>query len=80
MITSGELDYERRKRGTEVESVGIGLGVREEIRVLMLEMVAGGRYPCKDEIVSRDLVLISYCCCKNNHKLEGLRQYKCIIL
>ena len=70
MITSGEFYYKKKKKikqGTEVEIIDRNRnksGSDRRGKGSSLNGVAGGRYPCKDDVLSRERVIVSYCCCK----------------
>ena len=55
------------KQGTEVEIIDRNRnesGSERRGKGFSLNGVVGGRYPCKDDVLSRDQVLVSYCCYK----------------
>lgn len=55
------------KQGTEVEIIDRNRnesGSEGRGKGSSLNGVAGGRCPCKDDVLSRERVLASYCCCK----------------
>ena len=55
------------KQGTEVEIIDRNRndsGSEGRGKGSSLNGAAGGRYPCKDDVLGRERVLVSYCCCK----------------
>lgn len=77
MPISGEFHYESLKHGTDVETMGWecqGEHGKEEVQGSVSEKTVGERCPCKDGILSRELVLVSYAAVRNNRKCSGIKQ------
>lgn len=60
--------------------MGARTGIRKGVQGSVLDKVVGERCSCKDGILSRDLVFVSYAPVINNHRCSGVEPHKYIVL